>query len=59
MLQSIFDAIPMLAASWNAVSQETAANCYWNAGFCKTPEPLNEENDDSEVHASEKMLRKR
>jgi hypothetical protein len=46
---SLFDAISMLAASWNAVSWETIANCYWKARFFATPEPHIEDDDDSEV----------
>jgi hypothetical protein len=36
-------------ALWNAVSRETIANCYQKAGFFATPEPHNEDDDDSEV----------
>jgi hypothetical protein len=32
----LFDAISMLAASWNAVIWETNANCYQKAGFYET-----------------------
>jgi hypothetical protein len=46
---SLFDAIPMLAASWNAVSWETTANYYQKARFCETPEPHNKEDDALEV----------
>jgi hypothetical protein len=46
---SFFDAKSMLAASWNAVGWETIANCYQKTRFCETPQPHNEEDDDSEV----------
>jgi hypothetical protein len=46
---SLFDAISMLPAPWNAFSQETFGNCYEKTRFCETSEPHNEEDDDSEV----------
>jgi hypothetical protein len=40
-----FDAISMLAASWNAVSWGTVASFYQNARFCETSEPYSEPDD--------------
>ncbi|KAJ8879528.1 hypothetical protein PR048_020136 [Dryococelus australis] len=35
---SLFDAIHILTASWDSVSQETIANCFGKAGFSTVPE---------------------
>ncbi|KAJ8890415.1 hypothetical protein PR048_009923 [Dryococelus australis] len=37
---SLFDAIHMLAASWDSLSQETTANCFGKASFSTMPEEL-------------------
>jgi hypothetical protein len=54
-----FDAISMLAASWNAVIWETIANFYQKAGFCETSVPHVEEDDYSVVHISGEIFRRR
>jgi hypothetical protein len=46
---SLFDAIAMLATSWNAVGQETTADCCQKARFHETLEPHNEVDDNLEV----------
>jgi hypothetical protein len=45
---SSFDAISMLAASWNVVSQGTIASCHQKARFCETSEPYSEPDDVSQ-----------
>lgn len=49
---SLFDAIAMLAASWNAVSQETITDFYQRTRFHTTVELHNEEKDDLEERCS-------
>jgi hypothetical protein len=39
----------MLATSSNVASREMTENCYQKARFCETPEPDNEDDDNSEV----------
>jgi hypothetical protein len=44
----------MLAALWNAVSQQSISNCFQKAGFFETQENLNK-HDREKVHAPGQM----